>query len=118
MRRKWQRQVLLERAPSLVGDLPRVGLARLEQIIGDPKADPPTRPLIPVSKSTWWLGVRSGRFPPAIKVTPGVSAWCWEDIGLLLESLRSPYRWTPGIACKQDHCETCSTMKTLTLGIE
>jgi hypothetical protein len=32
--------------------LPKVGLARLEQIIGDPKADPPISPVIPVSKST------------------------------------------------------------------
>ncbi|MCU0973195.1 MAG: hypothetical protein MUF80_04470, partial [Burkholderiales bacterium] len=95
MRRKWQRQVLLERAPDPAGELPRHGLARLEQIIGDRTADPPIRPLIPVSKSTWWAGVRSGRFPPAVKVTKGVSAWRWEDIHRLLESLRPERDWEP-----------------------
>ena len=95
MRRKWQRQVLLERAPDPDGDLPKAGLARLEQVIGDPKADPPIRPVIPVSKSTWWAGVRSGQFPPAIKVTKGVSAWRWEDIHRLLQSLRPEREWRP-----------------------
>jgi predicted DNA-binding transcriptional regulator AlpA len=87
--------VLLERAPDPVGELPRVGLARLEQIIGDPGADPPIAPLIPVSKSTWWLFVRKGLFPPAVKITKGVSAWRWEDIHRLLESLRPKHEWVP-----------------------
>ena len=95
MRCKWRRTVLLERAPDPDDQLPKVGLARLEQIIGDPKADPLIRPVIPVSKSTWWAGVRSGRFPPAVKVTPGVSAWRWEDIHRLLESLASSEGWRP-----------------------
>lgn len=95
MRRRWARQILLERAPESDSQLPKVGLARLEMIIGDPLANPPIRPVVPVSKSTWWSGVRSGRFPPAIKVTKGVSAWRWEDIHRLLESLRSEEEWTP-----------------------
>lgn len=86
---------LLERDPGPNGELPRQGLARLEQIIGDPTADPPIRPVIPVSKSTWWSGIRSGCFPPPIKVTRGVSAWRWEDIHRLLESLRPEQEWTP-----------------------
>lgn len=95
MRRKWQRTVLLERAPDPAGELPKAGLARLEQIIGDPTTNPPTVALVPVSKSTFWAGVRSGRFPPAVKVTPGVSAWRWEDIRRLLESLRPEEEWAP-----------------------
>jgi hypothetical protein len=95
MRRKWQRQILLERAPDAVGELPKAGLARLEQIIGDPKADPPIRPVIPVSKSTWWAGVRSGLFPPPVRVNKGISAWRWEDIRRLLESLRPEHEWVP-----------------------
>lgn len=95
MRRKWQRTVLLERAVEPAGEIPKAGLARLEQIIGDPKASPPIRAVIPVSKSTWWAGVRSGRFPPAIKVTPGVSAWRWADLHRLLESLRPEQEWEP-----------------------
>jgi hypothetical protein len=42
--------------------LPETGFVRLRQIIGDPKADPPIPPLIPVGKSTWWEGVKSGRY--------------------------------------------------------
>lgn len=95
MRRKWQRTVLLERAADPVGELPKVGLARLEQLLGDPRASPPIPPVIPVSKSTWWAGVRSGRFPPAIKITPGVSAWFWADVRRLLENLRSEREWEP-----------------------
>ncbi len=95
MRRKWQRMVLLERATEPAGDLPRVGLARLEQILGDLKATPPIPPIVPVSRSTWWAGVRSGRFPPAVKVTPGVSAWRWEDIRRLLDSLKATHEWQP-----------------------
>lgn len=95
MRSKWSRRVLIERGAESPGELPRAGLVRLEQILGDPRSDPPIPPLIPVSKSTWWSGVRSGRFPPAIKVTPGVSAWRWEDIGQLLEALRPEEEWQP-----------------------
>lgn len=95
MRRKWQRQVLLERAPIPDGELPRHGLARLEMILGDPSAYPPIQPLVPVSKSTWWSGVRSGRFPPPVRVNKGVSAWRWEDIHRLLESLRPEQEWVP-----------------------
>lgn len=96
MRRKWQRTVLLERALDPAGGLPKAGLARLEQIIGDRKADPPIPALVPVSKSTWWAGVRSGRFPPAVKVTPGVSAWRWADVGALLDALSPAEKWTAG----------------------
>jgi hypothetical protein len=41
--------------------LPEVGYLRLRQIIGDPNAVPPIPAVIPVSKSTWWAGVKSGR---------------------------------------------------------
>ncbi len=43
--------------------LPEAGFLRLKQIIGDNKASPAIPPLIPVGKSTWWAGVKSGRFP-------------------------------------------------------
>jgi predicted DNA-binding transcriptional regulator AlpA len=95
MKRKWQRMVLLERAPDPVGELPKVGFVRLEQIIGDSKADPPIAPLVPVSKSAWWAGIRSGRFPPGVKILPGVTAWNWRDIHQLLENLQAEQEWTP-----------------------
>lgn len=60
--------------------LPETGFLRLKQIIGNPKAKPPIPALIPVSKSTWWNGVASGRFPKPIKLGPRTTAWRVEDI--------------------------------------
>ena len=48
-------------------EIPR--FLRLKQIIGDPKAEPPIQPILPISKSSWWDGVKSGRFPKAIKTS-------------------------------------------------
>lgn len=49
--------------------LPETGLVRLAQIIGDPKANPPIPPIIPVSKASWWNGVKSGKYPTPVKLT-------------------------------------------------
>jgi predicted DNA-binding transcriptional regulator AlpA len=40
---------------------------------------------VPVGKSTWWEGVRRGRFPQPIKLGPRISVWRTEDIENLLE---------------------------------
>jgi predicted DNA-binding transcriptional regulator AlpA len=37
----------------------------------------------PVSKSTWWAGVRSGRFPAPVKLGERITAWRAEDIRAL-----------------------------------
>lgn len=66
--------------------LPETGFMRLRQIVGNPAADPPTSPLIPVSPSTWWAGVRTGRFPQPVKLGPKTTAWRVEDIRALIES--------------------------------
>jgi prophage regulatory protein len=65
--------------------LPLTGLVRLQQIVGDPNAAPPIPAVIPVSKSTWWAGVRSGRYPKPVKLGERVTAWRWEDIRALIE---------------------------------
>jgi prophage regulatory protein len=67
--------------------LPSVGFLRLPQILGDSKANPPIAPLIPVRKSTWWAGVKTGRFPAPIKIGPRISAWKVEDIRRLIDSI-------------------------------
>lgn len=65
--------------------LPETGYLRLRQIIGDPKATPPIPAIIPVSKSTWWAGVRSGRFPISVKTLgPRITVWHVEDIRKLI----------------------------------
>ncbi len=60
--------------------LPETGFLRLSQIIGNPKTTPPIPAIIPVKKSTWWAGVKSGRFPKPIKLSKGVTVWRVEDI--------------------------------------
>ena len=60
---------------------------RLKQIIGDRKAQPPIEPIIPVSSSSWWAGVKAGRFPSPVKIGPHTTAWRWEDIQVLLDQL-------------------------------
>lgn len=45
--------------------LPEVGLVRLPTILK----------VIPVSRSTWWAGVKSGRFPKSVRVGVRITAW-------------------------------------------
>jgi hypothetical protein len=67
--------------------LPNEGYVRLPVILGDPKAEPPIPGIFPVSKSTWWNGVRDGIYPAPVKLSPRVTAWRVEDIRALLDSV-------------------------------
>ena len=62
--------------------LPSSGFVRLPSIIG------PNGP-IPVSKSTWWAGVKDGRFPKPVKLGPRITAWRVEDIRVLIETAKA-----------------------------
>ena len=73
----------------MVNYLPETGYLRLRQIIGNPKADPPVPPLIPVSRSTWWAGVASGRFPQPLKLGPNTTVWRVEDIRSLISNVEA-----------------------------
>jgi prophage regulatory protein len=66
----------------VVNQLPETGFLRLPQIIGS--ANNP--PIIPVSKSTWWAGVKSGRYPPSVK-SGRMTMWRVEDIRELIKSV-------------------------------
>ena len=59
-------------------DLPSTGFLRLGSILA------PRGP-IPVSKSTWWAGVKGGQFPKPVKLGPRITAWRVEDIRALIE---------------------------------
>lgn len=69
--------------------LPETGFLRLHQILGNPHANPPTPPLIPIGKSTWWAGVRAGRFPAAIKIGQNTTAWSVTAIRDLIDRLNN-----------------------------
>ena len=53
--------------------LPEAGFLRLPQIIGDAKRGIPA--VIPVSKSSWWAGCRSGKYPKPIKLGTRTTVW-------------------------------------------
>jgi prophage regulatory protein len=58
--------------------LPATRLLRLAAILA------PSGP-IPVSRSTWWSGVKTGRFPQPVKLGPRITAWRAQDICALTE---------------------------------
>jgi len=62
--------------------LPETGLVRLSQILGDKKKGIPA--IIPVSKSSWWAGVKSGRYPKPIKLGERTTCWNVFDIRQLI----------------------------------
>lgn len=61
------------------------GLLRISQICGDPKRGIP--PIVPVSRSTWWAGVQSGRFPKPVRLGCRLTFWRAEDIRALVAKL-------------------------------
>ncbi len=61
-------------------DLPQTGFVRLDSIIA------PRGP-IPVGRSTWWAGVKTGRFPKPVKLGPRTTAWRVQDIRDLIEKV-------------------------------
>jgi prophage regulatory protein len=61
-----------------IGQLPEEGFVRLASILA------PHGP-IPVGRSTWWAGVKTGRFPKPVKLGARTTAWKVEDIRTLIE---------------------------------
>lgn len=66
--------------------LPDTGFLRLSQIIGNAKAQPPIPAIIPIKKSAWWAGCKTGRFPKPLKLGSRVTVWRVEDIRTLIEN--------------------------------
>jgi len=56
--------------------LPGEGFVRLPQILA----------VYPISRSGWWAGVKSGRFPKPVKLGPRCTAWKVEQIRNLIQS--------------------------------
>ena len=66
--------------------IPEKGFLRLPQIIGNPKSNPPLPAIIPVSTSTWWLGVKEGCYPqPVRSLGQRITAWRAADILALID---------------------------------
>jgi Predicted transcriptional regulator len=43
--------------------------------------------LVPIGRSSWWEGCRTGRYPKPIKLGPRTTVWRAEDITAFIESL-------------------------------
>lgn len=68
--------------------LPETGYLRLSQIVGRParKGKAAIPAIIPVSRSTWWAGVKCGHYPQPIRsLGVRITAWRVEDIRALLK---------------------------------
>jgi len=57
--------------------IPEVGFIRLREVLT----------VIPVGRSCWWDGVKSGRFPRPVKLSARCTAWKAEDIRELVKRI-------------------------------
>lgn len=49
--------------------------------------EPAVLSFIPIGRSTWWAGVKAGRYPKPVKLGARMTAWRAEDIRTLIDSL-------------------------------
>ena len=59
--------------------IPASGFLRLPQILA----------IFPISKSAWWDGCRTGRYPKPVKLGPRTTVWRAEDIAALVQRIGS-----------------------------
>lgn len=58
-------------------NIPENAFLRLPQVLA----------IIPISRSAWWQGCKSGRYPKPIKLGPRTTVWRSADIAALVERL-------------------------------
>lgn len=61
----------------MTNTIPQTGFVRLLLILT----------VIPVSRSSWWAGVKSGKYPKPVKLGANTTAWRAEDIHALIAKL-------------------------------
>lgn len=59
--------------------LPETGFVRLPQILA----------VFPISRSGFWAGVKSGKYPQPVKLSARCTAWKAEDIHALIASYKT-----------------------------
>ncbi len=60
------------------------GLYRIKSIVRTKEGPPP---LFDLSASTWWAGVKSGRFPKPVRLGERMTCWKGSDLLALVENL-------------------------------
>jgi len=58
-----------------IHNLPETGFIRLPQVLA----------IFPVGKSTWWAGVKTGKYPQSVKLSLRITAWPVDSIRKLIE---------------------------------
>ena len=61
--------------------LPETGFVRIPTILK----------YFPVGRSTWWAGVKSGKYPVAIKLSPNITVWRAADIHKLIAEMEGTH---------------------------
>ena len=61
---------------TITAPLPETGFVRLPAILR----------VFPISRSTWWAGVKTGKYPRSVKLSPRTTAWRVGDIRALLDA--------------------------------
>lgn len=60
--------------------LPQEGFVRLPIVLA----------VYPIGRSTWWEGVRAGKYPQPVKLSANITAWRVEQIRKLIEASATP----------------------------
>jgi prophage regulatory protein len=61
-------------------DIPETGFLRLRQVLS----------VIPIGRTCWFEGVKSGRYPKGVKLSPRCTGWRAEEIRQLIKDLSQP----------------------------
>ena len=67
----------------MASTIPDTGFLRLWQIVGCKRRR--VEPIIPISRSSWFNGCKSGKYPAPIKLGERTTVWRAEDIRRLIE---------------------------------
>jgi prophage regulatory protein len=67
----------------IINKLPSEGFLRLNQIVGNKNC----HPIIPISKSSWWAGVKKGIYPKPIKLSKRTTVWKISDIRKIIDGV-------------------------------
>ena len=60
-------------------NIPETGFLRLSEVLK----------YIPVGKTTWWNGVKTGRYPKSVKLGKRMTAWRVEDVRELIAKMNN-----------------------------
>jgi prophage regulatory protein len=59
-------------------EIPSTGFIRLKKVLE----------IIPISKSSFWAGIKAGKYPKGVHLGPRTRAWPVEEIRSLISSIK------------------------------